>query len=291
MKKLILVLSLVAMTAFLLVGCTPGVTPEEPIAGIDCPTSVAVEGQVVIGGKNFIQGGVEKIITVTFAVPTAPVAVYVGEDIAEMSGKEILGYYGDEVVMYTTDNKVYTGNYTFYGHGDDCTADYIYVETCGTCAACKYPYTVDEEPPTFDLTVCGAMTACGCGISFTSEGLDCDPYDTCDDCSGLASWTIDLYDEFPDFEVCGCTPCADVVDSGTGTSCPISWHSGYEFDPNTTAYAVITLVDAIGNSTTYGYAIGVGESCQIIGIEGMKPVDVCLDSAPDAEVCTPCTVY
>jgi hypothetical protein len=291
MKKLILVLSLVAMTAFLLVGCTPGVTPvEPPIAGIDCPTSVAVEGQVVIGGKNFILGGVEKTITVTFAVPTAPVAVYIGNDIsAESTGKVISEYYGDEVVMYTTDNKVYTGTYTFSDYDEDCSADYIYVETCGTCAACKYPYTVDEDAPTVELTICGKQATCpGCGLSFTSEGLACDPYDTCDDCSGLASWTIDIYEDFPDFAECGCIPCVKPLETGTGTSCPVSWTSSYWEDMTEEAWAVVTLVDLVGNSTKFGYHITLGESCDITEIIPMEPVPDCLDSAPYAEECGPC---
>jgi len=287
MKKLILVLSLVAMTAFLLVGCTPGVTPvEPPIAGIDCPTSVVVEGQLAVAGKNYVQGGIEKTITVTFAVPTAPVSVYVGYNLTKAVPTD-----AEEVVMYSTDNKVYTGSYTFDNDSEyDCTADYIYVETCGTCSACKYPYTVDNQAPVIDLTICGKLAACGCGLTFTSTGGTCDPMDTCDDCVGLASWNIDIYENFPDFEVCGCTPCEEPIDSGSGTACPVSWTSGYKFDTTTdTAWAVVTLVDALGNSIKYGYEISLGDSCEILGIKEMAPVEDCLDTAPPADICAPCT--
>ena len=80
MKKLLLVLLVVALASFLFVGCLPTTPAEgegegEGEVGI-CPT-VSVTSQVAVGGKNYIKGGTQTI-TVTFAVPTEPVSVYVG---------------------------------------------------------------------------------------------------------------------------------------------------------------------------------------------------------------------
>jgi hypothetical protein len=287
MKKLLLVLLAVALAAFLVVGCIPGtVTPVTPVTGIDCPTTVKVSGEVLIAGKNYIQGGKEKTITVTFAVPTAPVSVYVGYDISKAGG--LVPDDADEVVMYTTDNKVYTGTYTFVDSG--CEADYIYVETCGACAACKYPYTVDGDAPEIELEICGKLASCpGCALSFSSTiGGTCAPVEHCYDCSGLASWTIDLYDLFPDFLECGCIPCVKPIETGTGTACPVSWKSAYAEKIEDEAWAVVTLVDKVGNSTKFGYYIVLGDSCDIISITPMDPVEDCLDAAPDAVECGPC---
>jgi predicted small secreted protein len=60
MKKLLLVLLLVALAAFILVGCTPGTVTPVTTAGADCPTKVEVSGEVVIGNKTYIQGNSEE---------------------------------------------------------------------------------------------------------------------------------------------------------------------------------------------------------------------------------------
>jgi hypothetical protein len=337
MKKLILVLILIVLVTFLLVGCTPGVTPvDPPIAGIDCPVSVVVSDEVLIAGKNYIQGGVEKTITVTFAVPTAPVSVYIGHEIADYfvdsTGLKtpelvpVLPQYNDEVVMYTTDNKVYTGTYTFrsyeIGAGsyifkdrqlpngfylfEDCNSDYIYVETCGTCAACKYPYTVDSLPPTAKIQICAApcAEACGgCDISFTSTvGSDCtglDPY--CDDdCSGLASWNIDIYDQKLG-DCCTIACGGEIIDFGSGTTCPVDWSTGClstnaDLDH---VYAYVTLTDQVGNSTMFGYSIHqdwTGTTCDTVTVTNILPsvypLD-CLDINPhvDCPVCVDPIAY
>jgi hypothetical protein len=215
MKKLLLVLMVVAMASFLLVGCLPGTTTPaegegegEGEVGI-CPT-ISITSQVAVGGKNYIKGG-SQTITVTFAVPTEPVSVYVGEGLKALVD--------NEVVMYTTDKKVYTGTYTF-GAVNECGEAYIYVETCETCAACKYPYKVDSVAPYATVEICIDTCTCdGCELSFTSTitESECDPdTDNCGDaCSGLASWSIDIYDGYPFDECCLVPNLVDEVGNAT----------------------------------------------------------------------------
>ena len=311
MKKLLFVLLIVALASYLFVGCTPGgtVTPVTPVvAGIDCPTKVEVSGEVVIGGKTYIKGGTSKTITVTFAVATAPVSVYVGEDIKAGTIPTL----ADEVVMYTTDNKVYTGTYTFHGA---CETDYIYVETCGTCNACKYPYTVDSLAPTADIRICAADCAAdcgGCAITFTSAttteacatGVDC-----VEKCSGFASWNIDIYDR--PLGACCTTACGGtLIGSGSGTTCPISWTTAclsvdisdilynYYYGVKT-VYAYVTLTDKVGNSTKFGYKLKqyqdydwngetyVFDTCEEVVVTDLDAIEDCLEQATHTE-CTPC---
>jgi hypothetical protein len=289
MKKLLLVLLLVALAAFILVGCTPGTVTPVTTAGADCPTKVEVSGEVVIGTKTYIQGNSEepKTITVTFAVPTAPVAVYVG-------GIAV----GNEVVMYTTDNKVYTGSHTFTG---DCLEGYIYVDTCVACDYCKYPYIVDSLPPAAKIEICSAVCPCGCEISFTSTTTEaCDPTVNCgDDCSGLATWTIDLYDGDPGLTECCDASCAEVLDHGEGTACPIDWTTKCidleELYGHGLLYAIVTLTDKVGNENKFGWYFvlvpSATNSCDLIGVaEEAVPTPIindCLETG-DAVFCT-CT--
>ena len=148
MKKLLLVLLVVTLASFLFVGCLPTTPPAEGEGEGEgeaeiCPT-VAVTSQVAVGGKTYIKGG-SQTITVTFAVPTEPVSVFVG------AGLRAVVY---EVVMYANeDNTVYTGDFTF-GTVYECGEAYIYVETCETCDYCKYPYTVDSLPPFATVEIC-----------------------------------------------------------------------------------------------------------------------------------------
>ena len=263
MKKLLLVLMVVALASFLFVGCVPttvddgdDVVDGETVVGI-CPT-VSVTSQTEVDGKLYIKGKTKQTITVTFAVPTEPVAVYVGNAIkATPTGAA-------EVVMYTTDKMVYTGDYKFGSDVsfEDCNEAYIYVDTCLECDYCKYPYTVDTGKPFVGaIEICSAACSCdGCELSFTSKKTAdcdaCDPKVYCGDCcSGFASWSVDLYNKYP-FDVCCDSPCAEPIDSGTG-DCQIDFTSSIcllespvtsgEFVGPRSVYALVTLLDNVGN--------------------------------------------
>ncbi len=284
MKKLLLVLLVVTLASFLFVGCIP-VTPTEGEGEGEgeaeiCPT-VAVTSQVAVGGKNFIKGG-KQTITVTFAVPTEPVAVFIG------TGLRVLADY--EVVMYpNADKTVYTGTYTFGAEeGNECGEAYIYVETCVTCDYCKYPYTVDTEPPTAQVEICIAPLDCaGCELSFTSivTDPDClDPTECEDGCSGFASWSIDIYEEDP-FDECCDVPCASPIASDSGV-CPIDFTTAALGIPaSETLYVVLTLADNVGNTTKKGATIVFyPDTCDEIVLTNW-PADDCVDTG-DFVVCS-----
>jgi len=245
---------------------------DEPEPVEICPV-VSITSEVEIEGKKYIGKG-EQTVTVTFAVPTEPVSVYVGYNLKKN------GYLpGYEVVMYPNDDKtIYTGDFVFGEEltgelnggvtflNPDCSEAYIYVETCETCAYCKYPYTVDKVGPFANIEITEKECICegessikfdsawngnngGCG---PTVGGCCD-----DDCSGLASWTIDIYDLDPLLDpLFAC--CAELLYSGEGEACPVLWETDCTDEWLTISpiivklfYAVIELKDATGNTTKY----------------------------------------
>lgn len=286
MKKLLLVLLVVTLASFLFVGCLPTTPAEgegegegEGEVGI-CPT-VAVTSQVEVGGKNYIKGG-EQTITVTFAVPTEPVSVFIGAGL-----KNDLPV---EVVMYTTDKLVYTGTYTF-GAENACGEAYIYVETCETCDYCKYPYTVDTVAPYAAIAVdIDDCTCAGCALTFRSTSdTDCDvTTENCGDaCSGLASWSIDLYASDP-FDVCCLVPCVEPIDSDSGV-CPVSFTTDCLTATQEPTYVVVTLVDQVGNETKYFAIVSFNpDTCDTIEVVQYEPNALgCTDWGAEDEVDTP----
>lgn len=289
MKKLLLVLMVIALAAFLLVGCTTGTTPDDNDGGDGvveiCPT-ISVDLQQEVLGTKYIKGG-EHTITVTFAVPTEIVSVYVGKPCNEKALPVGVPDASAEVMMHTTDSKTYTGTYTFTG---ECCESYIYVVTCTTCAPCKEAYTVDSvKPYATPIEICSDNCICaGCNISFTSTTtVECDTTVNCgDDCSGLASWAINIYDTYPFGDCCDAS-CEPPIDGGSGTACPVSWTTTEEcFDSGDTVYAIFTLVDNVGNDTKFGYAITKdADSCDHIPATPLPWVEDCLDTAAVVVYC------
>jgi len=264
MKKLLLVLMVVALASFLMVGCLGEGTVVDDDDDDDgggvvesaCPT-VSVTSEVTVEGKTYIQAGAQTV-KVTFAVPTEPVSVYIGFGLRDkIDLGDLLGdLLGTEVVMTANADKTeYTGKFEFGEMPQGCSEAYIYVETCDTCAACKYPYTVDPDSPYAKLkvTVSGELEDCPCGgcaitISSVTEESTCDPDVVCcgDDCSGLASWSFRLFDEYP-WNVCCDTGCEDPAFEDSGTDCPITFTTDC-LAPGV-YYAVLNLVDEVGNET------------------------------------------
>ncbi|RLC35779.1 MAG: hypothetical protein DRH33_08110 [Candidatus Nealsonbacteria bacterium] len=291
MKKLLLVLLVVALASFLFVGCLPTTPAEgegegegEGEVGI-CPT-VAVTSQVAVGGKNYIKAG-SQTITVTFAVPTEPVSVYVG------SGLKTLPSTGaEEVVMYTTDKLVYTGTFSF---GTDetgevldnpCGEAYIYVSTCETCDYCKFPYTVDAVGPKSEIVI--ASVACAdvcdpdgkCTLTFKTPKAASTCADVCcgDVCSGFASYNIDLYTSDP-FDDCCDVPCVTPAYScTTGTVCPIDCTltciTGTKTATDKVYYMVASLLDAVGNRTRYYAKLTLDSACGLTVEEFSENVSI-----------------
>jgi len=287
MKKLLLVLTVVAVSSFLLVGCLgTGTTPDpdpdpdpDPVA-TDCPT-VAVTSQAAVAGKNYIKAG-SQTITVTFAVPTEPVSVFVGAALKD--NPDGVPSSAEEVVLYTADGGLtYTGTVLFAG---DCDEAYIYVITCDTCAPCKYPYTVDDAAPTDWIKITSKACVCeGFEVIFKSNVIaatDCAvATDCCEygECSGLASWTIDIYDRDPVDECCLAT-CWTPIDTCSGDACPIDCTTmcllTYAGGADKTYYAIITLADAVGNKTKYYVTI-------IVSTTGVSIKSATIGTSPNCE--------
>lgn len=282
MKKLLLVLLVVTLASFLFVGCIP-VTPAEGEgegegegeAGI-CPT-VAVTSQVAVAGKNIIKAG-SQTVTVTFAVPTEPVSVYVGAALKDNP----VGIPSDaeEVVLYTVDGGLtYTGTVVFAGN---CDTAYIYIITCNTCAPCKFPYTVDGYGPASEIKISKAACVCeGCTIEFdsTAASTDCDVTTPCCDdyCTELASYSIDLYTSVP-FDECCDVPCITPAYSCPGgVACPVDCTLDCIVGTTTTTdkvyYAVVTLLDSVGNRTRYYATLTLDSGCGLEVQEYAQEVD------------------
>ena len=284
MKKLLLVLLVVALVSFLFVGCLP-VTPSEGEGEGEgeaeiCPT-VAVTSQVAVGAKTYIKAG-KQTITVTFEVPTEPVSVFAGGSIK--GNPEGIPDNAVEVIMYPDAEKiVYTGTFNFLGSGrqkvsennfiynPSCSEDYIYVLTCETCAPCKYPYIVDSVGPDSEIVISTKDCVCeGCDLIFKtstqSEVCGVTP-DCCgDDCSGFASYTIDLYTSDP-FDACCDVPCVTPVYScPIGTACPVDCTLSCITEGTTTTkkyYVVVTLLDIVENKTRYYATVELDSACGI----------------------------
>lgn len=137
---------------------------------------------------------------------------------------------------------------------------------------CSDPFALIE------ITVDDCLCA-GCEITFDSTTVEylCDPdVECCDDwCSGLASWSIVLYDGEPFDECCDPSICEEPIGSCLGTDCPIECTT--ECLTEGTYYAVITIVDNVGLEMVYYARIVLGADCDIDITEGWPaPPDQCV---------------
>jgi len=289
MKKILLILLMVTLAVFMFVGCTP-TTPTEGEGETEveiCPT-LTVSGEVTITGAKYLKKGTQTI-TVTFVAATQPVSVYVGAkldgDTATKANPVGVPESAQEVAMSAdATKKVYTGKFYFKGDAD-CDTAYIYVVTCGTCAPCKYAYTVDNTGPCSKVKISKyPTTGCPCGginINFATEAAACV---TCcgDYCTGLNTATFDLYKTDP-FGTCCDIPCISPIATCTSTGCNINCtipcfniytYYAYVVGERTTVgsdlyaptfYLVTTLADKVGNKTYY-YAKVVIDSGAVVSV-------------------------
>jgi len=284
MKKLLLVLMVVAMASFLFVGCLPGITPPTEGEGEgegegECEIAVVIEGAVVVDGKTYVSGGSHDI-TVTFC---APVVGGVAADITTCSGD--YRNRGGVVLFPNADRTVWTGSGDF-GYGTGCCASYVEIKSgeCEAEACIWFPVIVDSCDPFAEIAIDVENCECaGCKITFDSitNTEECLPDEECcdDTCSGLASWSVVLYDGDPFDECCDPNVCEEPIGSCSGTTCPIVCET--ECLTAGTYYAVVTLVDNVGNETVYYAKIvlsgdGSTKDCAILVYEG---------TATDAPAC------
>src|SRR5665648_974903 len=292
MKKLLFVLLIVALASFLFVGCTPTVPAEGEGEGegeVEGVT-VAIADSAKVGDYTYVSAGSHDI-TVTF--PT-PVAGLVSASISPCSGDYTKAFIagGSSVVLFPdATRKIWTGSGTFTASASDCCASYVEVVSgeCTDTVCIAFPVIVDGGRPYALIEVDVANCECdGCAINFssTSTDPDCAESELCcgDDCSGLASWSINLYDAYP-FDVC-CDPtvCEEPIGTGSGIDCPIDFTTVCLTAG--TYWAVISLVDNVGLEQNYYAKIVVSggtantSDCSIVVTEGFEaPAPYCINWA------------
>jgi len=271
MKKLLLVLLVVALASFLFVGCLPTTPAEGEGEGEgEGETGVVVEiaGSIVLDGKTYVKSGTRDV-TITFPAPVAgavtAVIGYCSGDYSKDLIDDLLMLEGFSVVLFpNADRTIWTGSGDFgIDWHDDCCASYVMVSS-GECAdevCIKFPVIIDSGKPYAKVAVTADVCSCeGIALTFTSGSVasDCaDATECCgDECSGLASWAIDIYSGDP-FDLCCDTPCKSPVYSCSGTGCAITCvtdclpqdgMTGYTADGY---YVLTTLLDELGNKTRY----------------------------------------
>jgi predicted small secreted protein len=299
MKKLLLVLVVVAMASFLLTGCfgvPDGAEGEDEGEG-ETGVVVAIEDAVVVDGKTYVSCGTHTI-TVTFP---APVVGYADAWISICSGDYSPdGVYskdmydeGTTVVLFPdATRKVWTGSGYFgecNGGCTPCCASYvsIYAGECEDEACIWFPVIVDCCEPYAEIDISVDNCTCeDCKLTFESgvNTADCAPDEECcgDSCSGLASWSIVLYEDYPFDECCDPSICEEPIGSCSGTTCPIECTteclSAGEY------WAVVTLADAVGLETVYIAQIFIGggadedDTCTVVVAEyGPLASDPCVE--------------
>ena len=266
MKKLLLVLLVVTLASFLFVGCLPTTPPAEGEGEGEAEPTVTVEigDSVVLDGKTYVKAG-SHTVTVTFA---EPVAGNVSANITDCSGS--YKGTGTAVVLFPdADKKVWTGSGTFGSGADktECCASYVQVIS-GECLAeicIEFPVIVDSAAPFAQIKVTADECTCDSQVVVHFDSTITDPLcataaDCCgDDCSGLASWAIDIYNTNP-FDICCDTPCVEPIASCSGVGCAIDCDTACLPTPLSVAtgapsdgwyFVVTTLLDEVGNKTRY----------------------------------------
>jgi len=304
MKKLLLVLLVVALAAFLLVGCLP-VTPPPDDGGGDGGTEVTVvieDAFVDIDGKTYVSEGDHTII-VTFP---AAVAGVVKANITACGGdysKSIADTEDAPVVLFPdATKKIWTGSGTFAASLTECCASYVEVISgeCADVVCIAFPVIVDGCPPYAEIEISVDNCDClDCGVTFasTSTDPDCAESELCcgDDCSGLASWAINIYAGNPFDTCCDPTVCEEPIDSDSGV-CPIDFTTLCLEESTAPYYAVVTLVDNVGLETTYYAKIFVDggvtltDTCTIVVVEGFAAAaPICVTWTETGDLIGTCT--
>ena len=297
MKKLLLVLLVVALASFLMVGClgTGTVVDEDETGdGTVVTTTVEIADSVVLDGKTYVAEGTHEIV-VTFAAPIA------GNVIVGITGCS--GDYKDaslpvSVVMFPdSTRKIWTGSGSFaVGSGVDalCCASYVEVAAgeCDPETCITFPVIVDPVGPFAELKA--STIACDCAAGYqlkltsawTVAAGECEDADVgcCDDyCSGLAGWTLDIYDEDPFGVCCAPDPCIAAYKSCIGTDCPVECLTECDEDFFATAdevtkdyYVIVTMTDEVDNSTTY-YGVLVVDTDSIVSFHDYEVDSVTCD--------------
>jgi len=318
MKKLLLVLLVVALASFLLVGCLgegtvvdDGDEDENDDGDVAVEVTLEVENDYLdpLTGKTYVNGLDDCLQDVIVTIPGGVDAIETYEDSVVYVAVKWYDETNDKDVFVnlqeatSTDGIVWTAeDYDFCGIVELDGATLIdNCESICLVALVKHPccpgdeivlkvVTVDGADPYADLFVTVEDCADECdpdpcatdGVyltwTSTTAATSCLPADDCcgDDCSGLASWTIEVE---PD-------ACAGPCDLVTG-SCPVvgTLDCGclpYADSGETVTYTVkYTLLDNVGNEFTEDWTIELGEDSgeDITVVAGDFSGTVTLDTA------------
>jgi len=286
MKKLLLVLLVVALASFLLTGCfgVPDGAEGEGEGEGETGVVVAIEDAVVVDGKTYVSCGTHTI-TVTFPAPVVGSAdAWISDCCGDYSpSKDDMWDEGRTVVLFPDATKtVWTGSGEFGIPGEcpdeGCCASYvsIWAGECEDEACIWFPVIVDCCEPYALIEIDVDNCTCeDCKLTFESavNTAECAPDEECcgDSCSGLTSWSIVLYEDYPFDECCDPSICEEPIGSCSGTTCPIECTtdclSAGEY------FAVVTLADAVGLETVYIAQIFIGggadedETCTAVVVE------------------------
>lgn len=93
--------------------------------------------------------------------------------------------------------------------------------------------------------------------------------DCYDDCSGVAGWSIEIYDA-PPYDECCEVPCEEPVYTCSGTDCPVECVTpcleAYYTDGLTEFYVIFSMWDKVGNRLQEGAMVTMSDTCEIESI-------------------------
>jgi len=232
MKKLLLVLTVVAMASFLFVGCLgTGIIDNGDDNGngddVVVPVTMTIEDEKSIAGVTYV--GCAKDVIVTFPEAVEPgYIVSVGVKEWDDEDQEYDYYCFDDAIP-NTDRTIWTID-EWSCDLSDCEAICLIAWVAHPCCpgeeVALRVVTVDCDPPTLDLfvkftdcaDVCVDPDPCdppvpGAYMEWTSRTTDiCETTDCCeDDCSGDGPWSLVID---PD-------PCLGPCDEAPGEGCPV----------------------------------------------------------------------
>jgi len=296
MKKLLVLLLISALAIFVFAGCdglVPGEGEGEGEGEIE-EVTVDIDGAVVLGNKTYVSAG-EHDITVTFPAPlegsvTAWLSLCSGNYAEKGLIEDLLSGLGLSIVLFPNEDRtiwegsVHFGATTIVANPtsptsrqelipdfyNDCCASYLSI-TAGECeddVCVKIPVVVDHAKPYTELKVSASGTDCTCGgcaltVTSVTETDICDPDVECcgDLCSGLAGWSIRIFDKNP-WNVCCDTECETPIFTDSGTGCPVEFTTDC-LDEGITYYALLELEDNVLNKTSAAYAFSFDTGCNV----------------------------
>ena len=286
MKKLLLVLMVVAMASFLFVGCLPGVVVDDgDDDGTVVPVTMTIEDEYKsTAGVTYV--GCAKDVTVTFPTPVAiDYVVYIARKLVEGDGTVTYKLMPEPEPVAATpnaDRTIWTvEDYEFlYGYPCEERDGFKAPQANGFLCECepiclvalvKHPCCPGEEVALRVVTIDCVAPYADLAVTFK----DC--FDPCADTDECNPFVGGAYFEFSSREVGACAttdccgddcsgfaswtlvvdpdPCAPACDTVTGSACPVEgivdcgcllYAAGGD-EPNLTYDVTYTLLDNVGN--------------------------------------------